>query len=149
MFVTRWSRICTLCSRVALSSRGGGRGGRWRTLTGHRHASLTEEPHWGTPAPTRFYHSDLGDLYKNESVQRYLQQLMEEYKELSEKLQHAHLNETDRKVLMKRHTELLPVANVFERIEQALRDQEEVLSLLHSEWVCLICALLPVTIIQI
>lgn len=73
---------------------------------------------------------------------------MDEYKELSERLQQAHLNETDRKVLMKRHTELLPVANVFERIEQALGDLEEVLSLLHSEWVYFICALLSVTIIQ-
>ncbi|XP_073318440.1 peptide chain release factor 1, mitochondrial [Pagrus major] len=135
MFVSRWSRLCTSCSRVVFSSRGGRRGGRWRTLAGHitvKHANLTEVPHWGTLAPTRFYHSDFGDLHKNESVQRYLQQLMEEYKELSEKLQHAYLNETDRKVLIKRHAELLPVANVFERIEQALKDLEEVLSLLHS-----------------
>lgn len=58
---------------------------------------------------------------------------MEEYRNLSKKLQHAHLSESDRKVLLKRHTELLPVATVFGSVQQALKDQEEVISLLHSE----------------
>lgn len=135
MLMSRWFRLCTLCSRV-YSSRGRRRAG-WRTLTGHtglKHANVTEVQHWGTIAPKRLCHSDMGDLYKNESVQRYLQQLMEDYRDLSKKLQHAYLNESDRKVLIKRHTELLPLANVFESVEQALKDLEEVLSLLHSEY---------------
>ncbi|KAG8004540.1 Peptide chain release factor 1 [Nibea albiflora] len=121
MLANRCFRLYSVCSRVVHSSRGGGRG--WRTLTGH-YAKVA--------APERLCHSDLGDLYKNESVQRYLQQLVEEHKDLSNKLQHAHLSESDRRLLMKRHTELLPVANVLESVEQALKDLEEVLSLLHS-----------------
>lgn len=134
MLVNRWSRLCSLCSRVVYSSRG--RRAGWRTLTGH---SRTQVQRWGTVAPRRLYHSDLGDLYKKESVQRYIQQLMEEFRDLSKKLQHAYLSESDRKVLSKKHTELLPLANVFEEIEQALKDLEEVLSLLHSEYFVCLC----------
>nr|XP_046238550.1 peptide chain release factor 1, mitochondrial [Scatophagus argus] len=139
MLVSRWFRLCTLCCRAAYSSRGrrggGGGGGGWRTLTGHsnlKYASMSEVQYRGTVAAKRLCHSGVGDLYKNESVQRYLQQLMEEYRDISHKLQHAQLIEADRKVLIKRNTELLPLANVFEMIEQALKDLEEVLSLLHS-----------------
>lgn len=135
MLANRWFRLCSLCSRAVDSGRGRRRGA-WRTLTGHaklKHAAITGVQHWGTVAPTRLCHSDLGDLYKSESVQRHLQRLMEEFRDLSEKLQHAHLSESDRKVLMKRHAELLPLANVFQSIEQALKELEEVLSLLHSE----------------
>ncbi|XP_076580055.1 peptide chain release factor 1, mitochondrial [Chaetodon auriga] len=134
MLANRWFQLCSLCSRVVYSTRGRRRAG-WRTLTGHSNlkcATFTEVQHWGTAAPKRFCHSDLGDLYKTESVQRYIQQLMEEHRELSEKLQHAYLSESDRKGLIKRHTELLPLANVFERLEQALKDLEEVRSLLQS-----------------
>lgn len=130
MLMNRWSRLCAVCSRVVDSSRGG-----WGTLqTSLKHASMAQVQHWGTAAPKRLCHSDLGDLYKKESVQRHLQQLMEEYRDLGKKLQHAHLSESDRKVLIKRHTGLLPLANVFKSIEQALKDLEEVLSLLHSEY---------------
>lgn len=83
--------------------------------------------------PRRHFHGDLGDLHSNESVQKYLQQLMEEYRNLSEKLQHAHLSESDRKVQLKRQTELLPAAAVFECVQQALKDQQEVISLLRSK----------------
>ncbi|TDG96348.1 hypothetical protein EPR50_G00239130 [Perca flavescens] len=127
MLVNGWSRLCSLCSRVVYSSRGTRAG--WRTLTGH---SRTQVRHWGTVAPRRLYHRDVGDLYKTDSVQRYLQQLMEEFRDLRKKLQHAYLSESDRKVLSNKHTELLPLANVFEEIKQALKDLEEVLSLLHS-----------------
>lgn len=125
----RWVRLCSSCSRVVYSSR---KGAGWRTLTGHTGLNLIEVQHWDKVTLKRFCHSDLGDLYKNESVQRYLQQLMEEYRDLSKKLQHAYLSESDRKVLIKKHTELLPLANVFRSIEQALKDLEEVLSVLHS-----------------
>lgn len=81
----------------------------------------------------RRFHGDLGDLHGNESVQKYLQQLMEEYGDLSKKLQHAHLSDPDRKMAQKRHTELLPVATVFESVQRALKDREEVISLLNSE----------------
>ncbi|XP_070711715.1 peptide chain release factor 1, mitochondrial [Pempheris klunzingeri] len=134
MLVTRSVRLCSLCSRVVHSSTGRRRGG-WRTLTGHsclKHANITEVQRWGAAAPKRLCHSDLGDLYQNESVRRYLQGLVEDYRDLSKKMQHEHLSESDRKVLLKKHSQLLPVANVFESVEQAMKELEEVLSFLHS-----------------
>ncbi|KAE8278355.1 Peptide chain release factor 1, mitochondrial [Larimichthys crocea] len=132
MLAPRWLRLYSACVRVVHSRRaggGGGGGGGWRTLTG-RYAEVRL---WGAAAaPERLCHSDLGDLYKKESVQRYLQQLVEEHEHLSDKLQRAHLSETDRKVLTRRHAELLPVAKVFESVERALRDLEEVQTLLHG-----------------
>lgn len=102
--------------------------------TGSKRASMREVRRCGAVAPERLYHSDVGDLYENESVQKHLQQLMDEYRELSGRLQHACLSESDRKVLVKKHTELLPVANVFKSVGEALRDLEDVLSLLHGEY---------------
>lgn len=137
MLVSRWFRLCSLCSRVVYSSNVGGRRGGWRTLTGHtslRYANITQVHHWGTVVSKRLCYSDVGELYRNESVQRYLQQLMEEYRDISNRLQHAYLNESDRKALIKKHTELLPLANIFGSIEQARKDHEEVHSLLHGEY---------------
>ncbi|KAK1876795.1 Peptide chain release factor 1 mitochondrial [Dissostichus eleginoides] len=134
MLVNRLPRLCSLCSRVFYCSRG--RRAGWRTLTGHtslEYANITQvQQHWGTVAPKRLSHSGFGDLFKTESVQRFLQQLMEEYKDSSKKIQHAQLSESERKILIKRQKELLPLANVFESIQQALKDLEEILSLLHS-----------------
>lgn len=98
-----------------------------------KHANRTDVPHWGRVMFKRFFHNDLGELYKNESVQVYLEQLMEEHRDLSKKLQHAYLSESDRKGLTKKHTELLPLASVFRSIEQAQKDLEEVSSLLKGE----------------
>lgn len=134
MFLNRWFRFCNECGRVVYSSCGRRRG--WRTLTGHstaNYANATVLRLFASIVPRHNFHGDLGDLHNNESVQKYLQQLMEEYRNLSKKLQHAQLSESDRKVLLKRHTELLPVATVFESVQQAVKDQEEVISLLHSE----------------
>lgn len=96
------------------------------------YANITEVQHCGGVDTKRLYHSDLGDLYKNECVQKYLRQVMEEYRDLNKRLEHTCLTESDRKVLIKKHSELLPLANVFENIEQALKELEEVLSLLHG-----------------
>ncbi|MEQ2172809.1 hypothetical protein GOODEAATRI_025195, partial [Goodea atripinnis] len=73
------------------------------------------------------------DLYNNSLVQGYLQKMMEEHRVISRKLQHEHLNDSDRKALLKKHTELQPVTDVFGSIKQAQTDLEEVLSLLHSD----------------
>lgn len=94
---------------------------------------VKDATHWGEILPKRLSHADLADLYKNETVQKYLQQLVEEHRDTSMKLQHVYLSESDRKILMKKHAELRHVANVFERSEQAKKDLEEVLSLLQSE----------------
>lgn len=121
MFVNRWFRFCNECSRVVSSSCGRRRGRR----------TLTERS--TGKQPRRRFHGDLGDLHSNESVQKYLQQLMGEYTKLSKKLQQAHLGESERKALLKRQMELLPAASVFESVQQALKDQEEVMSLLQSK----------------
>ncbi|KAG7478954.1 peptide chain release factor 1, mitochondrial [Solea senegalensis] len=132
MLVTRWFRLCSLCSRVCHSSRGRRRGG-WMTLAGHSLlANITEVPHCATLASTRLCHSDVGDLYKHESVQRHMQQVMEEYTDLRNKLELPHLSEADRKVLIKKHTELLPLANRFLSIKEAMKDHEEVCLLLNA-----------------
>ncbi|XP_029928877.1 peptide chain release factor 1, mitochondrial [Myripristis murdjan] len=134
MLVHRWTRLCGFSSRVVSNrrGRGGGGGWRWRALTGQN-----SEPCWTgalrwTTASKRYCHSDLGDLYKNECVQRYLHRFMEEYGEVSKKLQLAFLSESERKDLSKKHAEMLPVADVFQSIQHALAELEEVLSLLHS-----------------
>uniref|UniRef100_G3PKK7 Mitochondrial translational release factor 1 n=2 Tax=Gasterosteus aculeatus aculeatus TaxID=481459 RepID=G3PKK7_GASAC len=136
-----WSSVFSLpmapqrprSSRVVHSS--GGRRAARRTLAGHAGAEyvhVTQVRHGGTVAPTRLYHSDLGHLYGTESVQRHVRRLVEEFGDISQMLQLSHLSESDRKVLLKKHAELLPVADAFESTEQALKDLEEVTSLLHG-----------------
>lgn len=93
-----------------------------------------EVQHWGSVVPKRYCQRDVEDLYNNNSVQRYLQQLMEEYELVSKKLQEESISESERKTLVKKHAELLPLSNVCENIKQARKDLEEVLSLLQSEW---------------
>ncbi|KAJ3588816.1 hypothetical protein NHX12_009670, partial [Muraenolepis orangiensis] len=98
-------------------------------------------------------HTDyLGDLYnQNESVQRYVGRLMEEYQELSEKLQQQQqgpswglllsdaerregllLSDAERRELHRRHVDLMPLAQAFEEIRGALADLQEVSSLVHD-----------------
>lgn len=100
-----------------------------------KYANSTQElqQNWGIVVPKRHCQRDLEDLHNNNSVQRYLQQLMEEYKLVSEKLQHVFLSESERKSLVRKHAELLPLSNVCETIEQARKDLEEVISLLQSK----------------
>ncbi|KAL6115232.1 mtrf1 [Pungitius sinensis] len=130
MLVSRCFRLCSSCSRVVPARRAA-----WRTLAGHpavAHEHVTQVQRWGTVAPKRPYHSDLGDLYGTECVQRHVRQLVEEFRDVSKMLQLSHLSESDRKALLNKHAELLPVAHVFESTERALKDLEEVTSLLHG-----------------
>ncbi|KAK6325393.1 hypothetical protein J4Q44_G00047350 [Coregonus suidteri] len=80
----------------------------------------------------RYCNNNLGDLYRNESVQRYLRQLVEEYRDVTKTLQHVFLNDSDRKELNKRQVGLSPVANAFQSVEHAVKDLEEVDTLLQS-----------------
>lgn len=109
MLLHRWLRLCAFCK----SSRARG-------------AAVCSGP------LRRSCHRTVGDLHSNGSVQRYIQQLMEDFITLDQKLQHACLCETDRRAALKKHTELLPVADVCQRIEQAEKDHQEVLSLLQG-----------------
>ncbi|KAM4601907.1 peptide chain release factor 1, mitochondrial [Polymixia lowei] len=129
MLVHRWIRLCTVCKRLISNNRGGI---GWRTSTGHDSLQYVTEVLRGNTASRRYCHGDVGDLYKNESVQRYLRQLMEEYGDLTKKLQLACLSDLERKDMNQKLVKLLPVADVFQSITNALKDLEEVLSLLHS-----------------
>ncbi|KAM9836248.1 peptide chain release factor 1, mitochondrial isoform 2-T2 [Aulostomus maculatus] len=130
MFFHSWARLCSVRTRVV----NGGK--RWRTLftghTGETHTNIPGVRHWCTVTTKRLCHSDLGDLYKNESVERYLRTVMEECRHVSEKLELRHLSTSDRTTLQSRHAELQTVAYVFQTLEGALKEQEEVLSLIHS-----------------
>ncbi|XP_012712085.2 peptide chain release factor 1, mitochondrial isoform X1 [Fundulus heteroclitus] len=131
MFFTRWFGLCSQCSRVASRCELG-----WITRTGQsrrKYADFTGVQRLATSiVPKRNSHYDLGNLYNNISVQRYLQKLMEEHRFISRKLQHEHLSDPDRKALLKKHAELQSLADVSGSIEQAQKDLEEVLSLLHT-----------------
>lgn len=127
MLLNRWFGLCSLCNRVVYR-RGGGRG-KWRTLQGH--SSLTQV-NITAVVPERLSHDSLWDLYEKESVQKYVGKVMDEFRDLNEKLQHACLTDSERKVTVSRHTSLLPLANVHWKIEEALKDLDEVVSLLQS-----------------
>lgn len=119
MLARHWYRLC----------------GHIRRSGGHRTAapSLTCVCWPPTSQRRRSCHCDPGDLYENESVRRHLRRLVEEHGDAGERLQLASLSETDRKWLVRRHAELQYVADVFGKMEEAQRDLEEVLSLLHGE----------------
>uniref|UniRef100_A0A8C6U7F1 Uncharacterized protein n=1 Tax=Neogobius melanostomus TaxID=47308 RepID=A0A8C6U7F1_9GOBI len=90
---------------------------------------------WCTPR--RSCHRAVGDLHSDASVQRYVQQLMEDFTKLDQRLQRASLSEADRRAILKKHTELLPLVKVCQTIEQAVEDHQEVLSLLQGEFIIL------------
>lgn len=111
-------RLCLLCKRVV--SRVGHRSAPWRTGEGH------------SGGASRLLHTDWIELYERESVQNYLQKLVQEHGELSRRLQHARLNEADRKAAARRHGELQPVTAALQRLEAAARDLQEVEALLDG-----------------
>lgn len=90
----------------------------------------------------RYCNNHLGDLYRNESVQRYLRQLVEEYRDVTKTLQHGFLNDPARKELNKRQVGLSPVATAFQSAEHAVKDLEEVETLLQSKLCSVLCILL-------
>ncbi|XP_077425133.1 peptide chain release factor 1, mitochondrial isoform X2 [Vanacampus margaritifer] len=114
----------SLCSLRTVFSCNNLKRGRWRTISGHTGAML---------ATRRLFHSDVGTLYENDSVQTYLRRLMATHQVLSNKLHSANLSEAERKVMVKKYTKLLPLANVFQSVEQALKDLDEVHSISHSK----------------
>lgn len=108
----------------------------WRTSSGHtseKHAIALAQRYL-TLTTRRLFHNDVGGLYENDSVQKYLRQLMDNHKALEHKLQRSNLSEADRKVMVKKYTELLPLANVYYKVEQALKDLDEVNSILHCKY---------------
>lgn len=117
MLVRRWHRLYVFCR--SLGSRGDG----WRR-------SVCSGP-WSC-SPRSFCHRAVGDLYSHTSVQRYIQQLLEDVTRLNQKLEHACLSEADRRALLKRLSDLQPLARVWQSCEQAVRDHQELHSLIQG-----------------
>ncbi|XP_051914983.1 peptide chain release factor 1, mitochondrial isoform X2 [Hippocampus zosterae] len=108
--------------------------GWWRTssgYTGEKHAIALAQ-RCITLTTRSLLHNDLGCLYENDSVQMYLRQLMDNHKALEHKLQRSNLSEAHRKVMVKKYTDLLPLAHVYYKVEQALKDLDEINTILHS-----------------
>ncbi|XP_030637709.1 peptide chain release factor 1, mitochondrial [Chanos chanos] len=78
------------------------------------------------------YHTKSGDILRNEAVQRYIQRLLEEYKQLGKRLQNGFLNDADRRVLNRRQADLSFVANAFQSTENAFKDLAEVQALIQN-----------------
>ncbi|XP_077584878.1 peptide chain release factor 1, mitochondrial [Stigmatopora nigra] len=78
------------------------------------------------------FHSDAGDLYENDAVQKYLRHLVEDHKILGQKLDRSNMSEAERKAMVKKHADLQPLANAFHNVERAREELDEVQLILRS-----------------
>ncbi|KAM9820833.1 peptide chain release factor 1, mitochondrial [Neosynchiropus ocellatus] len=85
--------------------------------------------HDWTTTTRRWRHGNLVDLFGDQSVQRYVGQLVEEHRRLNSMLQHARLSDSDRKAVVWRHSELQPLAKIWRSIERSVEELEEVKTL--------------------
>ncbi|KAL8189828.1 UNVERIFIED_CONTAM: Peptide chain release factor 1, mitochondrial [Gekko kuhli] len=74
---------------------------------------------------SRRYHQNSRTLWNHEALQKYLQTLSQEYQNISQLLDDCSLSEHRRKALGKRHAELSPLAEVFEEIEEAKKEIQD------------------------
>lgn len=116
MLVHRWLRLYAFCR--SLHTKGEG----WR--------SLSSGAWWYTP--WRACHRAVGDLHSHASVKKYIQQLLKDFTKLDQRLRHACLSEADRRAILKKHADLQPLASVCQSCEQAVKDHQEVLSLIQG-----------------
>ncbi|XP_053722180.1 peptide chain release factor 1, mitochondrial isoform X2 [Synchiropus splendidus] len=103
----------------------------WVKHSSSNHVNASAVHDWTTTS-RRWCHGILLDLYRDESVQKYVGQLVEEHRYLNNKLQRAHLSNSDRKAMVRRHSELQPLAKIWTSIEQSVKELEEVRSLRPS-----------------
>ena len=102
--------------------------------TRHGGVVLLLPPTWGQGTrPSRPLHTDLGDLYGNQSVQRHVERLTEEHATLANQLQEACLSDVERRGLNRRQSDLRPLVELHEQIRGALTDLEDVLSLMQGD----------------
>ncbi|KAL4608835.1 peptide chain release factor 1, mitochondrial [Arapaima gigas] len=80
----------------------------------------------------RFSDHDSSDLLQHEAVQKYLQGLVLEYRDISQRLQNESASESERKALSKRHIELIPLATAFQNIENTMNDLKDLEALSES-----------------
>lgn len=72
------------------------------------------------------------DLLQQESVQRHLHGLVAEYHHITQRLENGLLDDAERRLLNRRHVELLPLVTAFQNTEDAVKDLKEVEALLQS-----------------
>ncbi|KAJ8349978.1 hypothetical protein SKAU_G00251080 [Synaphobranchus kaupii] len=71
-------------------------------------------------------------LSLGESVQIHLHGLVAEYHHITQRLENGLLDDSERRVLNRRHVELLPLVSAFQNTEDAVKDLKEVEALLQS-----------------
>ncbi|XP_046886922.1 peptide chain release factor 1, mitochondrial isoform X3 [Hypomesus transpacificus] len=133
MLATKCIRLCASCGRLGSRINPSTRGGMPVTL---RLSGQGSTLHYSAMpfsiSPRRHCHGGLDDIHQNASVQRYIRQLVDEYGEVTKKLQYTFLSDSERKELNLRQTELLPVEKAFRCTVNAMKELEEITSLIQS-----------------
>lgn len=122
--------------RFVLAVAGAAHGSRQRALT-HRYYQ-----HWNwqrTPrGPAGLYTQQLTgrhchhfskELLQQESVQRYLEKMIEEYRQVTQRQNNTALTESERRTMSRRQIELSPMATVF---QQSVKDLKDVQAIIES-----------------
>lgn len=79
-----------------------------------------------------YCHQDTRKLWKHKALQKYLEDLKQEYQTLDQCLQGVSENEGDRRAFHRRHAQLAPLAAVYQEIQEAERAIEELESMCKS-----------------
>ncbi|XP_051753037.1 peptide chain release factor 1, mitochondrial isoform X1 [Ctenopharyngodon idella] len=72
------------------------------------------------------------DFLKNDAVQRRIKRVIDEHKTITSRLESDQLTESDRRTLNLQLVEVSKVVNAFERTRLALRELEEIQTLIHN-----------------
>ena len=134
MLATKCIRLCASCGRLNSRINPSTRGGMPVALRLSCHGStlrLSAMP--SSIPPRRHCHGGSDDIHQNASVQRYIRKLVDEYGEVTKKLQFTFLSDSERKELNHRQTELLPMEKAFRCTEKAMKELEEITSLIQSK----------------
>ncbi|XP_072370456.1 peptide chain release factor 1, mitochondrial isoform X3 [Scyliorhinus torazame] len=80
----------------------------------------------------RHCHNYFGELLRLEAVRKYIEDLKEEYKGISNRLSSIQPHEEDGKSLSRRHVELAPLASLLEELQSSEKDLFELESMCNS-----------------
>lgn len=123
--------VCS-CYRFIHGARNGGR----TKLLPPKQNSSWEYRSWnGGFSPKRTYCNNstaVVDLLQQESIQIYLRGLVTEYHHITQRLENELLDDSERRVLNRRHVDLLPLVTAVQNTEDAVKDLKEVEALLRS-----------------
>ncbi|XP_033866296.3 peptide chain release factor 1, mitochondrial-like isoform X1 [Acipenser ruthenus] len=72
------------------------------------------------------------ELLQQESVQRYLEKMIEEYRQVTQRLNNTALTESERRTMSRRQIELSPMATVFQQSQRAVKDMKDVQAIIES-----------------